>query len=50
MIHAEIGGGRGGAAHGLERKAEAADDALGRVGQRSVQIDEEDVSVWPVRQ
>ena len=38
----KVGLGRRRAAHGVERKAKAADDALGRIGQRPVQIDEED--------
>ena len=42
MIQARSTLGRRRAAHGGERKAKAADDALGGIGQRPVQIDEED--------
>ena len=34
----------------LERIAKAPDDALGRIGQRAVQIDHEDASMGHVRQ
>src|SRR5208337_4820843 len=40
----KIGARRGGALQGRERKAETADDALGGVGQRPVQVDEENAA------
>ena len=46
----EVGAWRRRAAYGVERKAKAADDAFGGVGQRPVQIDEENVALKLRRQ